>query len=414
VTTAHGMDQAEPASIAAAPATPRWTERSGLGFVVLFGVVGLFADFAYEGGRSILGPYLATLGASGLVVGSIAGLGELLGYVVRLASGRLADRSCRYWPITLIGYFVQLPAVPALALAMNWPVAAGLIVAERAGKGTRNPPRDVMLAAAGEHLGQGWAFGVYEALDQAGALLGPLAVAGVLAATANAYHIAFAVLALPVAVTLAILLRLRMRYPDAGVIAPPEAAGAFRYPPAFWWYAAGAAAVAFGFADYPLISYHFARAGTVSGPWVPIFYALAMGAGGIGSLVFGKVFDRFGLVILAPVTAAVAVYAPLVFFGGFAAALVGAVLWGVGLGAHESLMSAAVATMIPVERRGGAYGLFTALFGIAWCVGSVAEGALYDVSIKALVALVVVAQLAGIFPIVKACSLPRSDRGPTA
>jgi hypothetical protein len=381
-------------------------EQPGLRFVVLFGVLSLFADFAYEGARSILGPFLATLGASGFVVGSVAGLGELLGYVVRLASGRFADFSRRYWPITLAGYFVQLPAVPALALATNWPVAAGLIVAERAGKGTRNPPRDVMLAAAGEHLGQGWAFGVYEALDQAGALIGPLVIAGVLAATANGYHIAFAVLVLPVAVTLAILLRLRLQYPDAGAMAPrAEAADAFHYPAAFWWYAAGAAAVAFGFADYPLISYHFAKASTVSGPWVPIFYALAMGAGGLGSLAFGKVFDRFGLVILAPVTAAVAVYAPLVFFGGFDAALVGAVLWGVGLGAHESLMSAALATMIPAEHRGSAYGLFTALFGTAWFIGSAAEGALYDVSITGLVALSMVAQFAGIFPILRAYSL---------
>jgi hypothetical protein len=153
----------------------------GLRFIILFGVVSLFADMAYEGARSITGPFLASLGATGLVVGSISGLGEMLGYTVRLVSGRLADRSRLYWPIALIGYIVQLPAVPLLALANGWPIAALLIVTERFGKGVRNPPRGAMLAEAGEHVGQGWGFGIHEAMDKGGALLGPLVIAGVLA-----------------------------------------------------------------------------------------------------------------------------------------------------------------------------------------------------------------------------------------
>src|SRR5579872_4134667 len=129
-----------------------WSARSGLAFVLLFGAVNLFADMAYEGARSVTGPFLAALGASAFVVGSVTGFGEFLGYALRLVSGRLADRTRLYWPVTLLGYLVQMAAVPALALARAWPVAAALICLERSGRATRNPPRDVMLAQAGERM----------------------------------------------------------------------------------------------------------------------------------------------------------------------------------------------------------------------------------------------------------------------
>jgi MFS family permease len=374
----------------------------------MFGIVSLFADLTYEGARSVSGPFLETLGASGLIVGIVSGLGEMLGYALRLVSGRTADRTRLYWPITLGGYIIQLPAVPALALASGWPVAAVLIVIERIGKAARNPSRDVMLAQAGEHIGRGWAFGLHEAMDQTGALIGPLIIAGILALWPNGYRIAFGVLVIPVCAALAMLIWTRLSFPTAGAVERrQEPTSDFRYPPEFWWYVAGAGLIGFGFADYPLIAYHFTKSGTVGGLWVPVFYAAAMGAGGLGSLAFGKPFDRFGLIVLVPLTLVVAAFAPLVFFGGFALALVGALLWGIGLGVHESVMAAAVATMIPEERRGTAYGVFTAIFGVGWFIGSAVEGGLYDLSIPALVTVAVVAQIAGIFPILRAYSLQR-------
>jgi MFS family permease len=380
--------------------TQRSVGRAGLYFVLLFGAVNLFADMSYEGARSVTGPFLATLGANGLIVGTVAGLGELLGYALRFVSGRWADRSHLYWPITLAGYLVQMVAVPALALAGNWPAAAALIVLERIGKATRNPPRDVMLAQAGENMGRGWAFGINEALDQIGAFIGPLAIAAVLARHGN-YHLAFAMLAIPSVITLLLVLGARLRFPNAGRAEHKARTVSGRhYQPAFWWYLIGAGLVGFGFADYSLIAYHFSKAQTVPTTWIPIFYALAMGAGGLGSLIFGKLFDRFGLIILVPVTLIIVAYAPLAFLGGFGFALVGTLLWGIGLGAHESVMQAAVAQMVPHERLGSAYGLFGAAFGVAWFGGSVALGALYDVSVAAAVLLAVVAQLIAIIPLV--------------
>jgi len=391
------------------PSEPRrFSGRSGLHFVLLFGLVNLFADMTYEAARSVTGPFLASLGASAFVVGSVTGFGEFLGYALRLASGRLADRTRLYWPVTLFGYLVQMASVPALALARVWPMAAVLICLERSGRATRNPPRDVMLAQAGEQMGRGWAFGVNEALDQIGAFLGPLLVAGVLA-WRHSYSLAFGLLAIPALITLLLVLSARVTFPTAGRIEhAQETSAAGHYPRAYWWYCASAGLVGFGFADYSLIAYHFSRTHVVAGIWIPIFYALSMAAGGLGSLVVGKLFDRVGLVVLVPITLIVAVYAPLAFLGGFALALVGTLLWGVGLGAHESVMQAAVAHMVSSDRWGSAYGVFGAVFGVAWFLGSAALGAVYDRSITAAVVLAVAAQLLAIAPLVGAVRLLRS------
>jgi MFS family permease len=389
---------------------PTWTARSALQFVVLFGVVSLFADFAYEGARGVNGPFLGLLGASGLAVGIIAGAGELLGYALRLFSGRAVDRTGRYWPMAILGYLVQMLAVPALALAGNWQVAAALIIAERSGKALRKPATGVMMAGAGEVIGRGWAFGLYEGLDQLGALLGPLLVALVLALHHDDYRLAFAWLGLPAVMTLLLVGAARLRYGFAGRAMPFAAAGGDgRYPAAFWWYLAGAGVVGFGFADYPLIAYHFSRSGSVSPAWVPLFYAAAMAAGGVAALLFGRLYDRRGLIVLLPLTVLTALSAPLVFFGGFGAALAGSLLWGVGLGVHESIMSAAVAGMVPKARLGAAYGLFTAAFGLAWFAGSATLGALYDRSIQATVALAVVAQLLALPPLLIAARRMRGS-----
>lgn len=378
-------------------------KRSALQFVLLFGIVNLFADMAYEGARSVTGPFLGTLGASALIVGSVTGFGEFLGYALRLVSGRLADRSRWYWPITLVGYVVQMAAVPLLALAGSWPMAAVFICLERIGRATRNPARNVMLAQAGEQMGLGWAFGINEGLDQLGALAGPLAVAALLA-WRHSYALAFVSLAIPAFLTLLLVGGARVGFPYAGRVEhehehESEAAAAFRYPASFWWYCLGTGLVGFGFADYSLLAFHLSRAHVVPGFWVAIFYALAMGAGGLGSLLVGKLFDKHGLFVLIPVTIVVAAYAPLAFLGGFALALTGAVLWGIGLGAHESVMQAVVAHMVPRQRLGSAYGLFGLVFGAAWFAGSAALGALYDWSVPAAVLLAVVTQLCAVVPL---------------
>lgn len=386
------------AEVAASKPDPRGgrARSQAIKFVVLVGVMSFFADFTYEGSRSIIGPYLGLLGAGAAAIGIITGLGELLGYGLRVVSGRLSDRTGQFWPITIFGYVVQMSSVPLLALAGSWQIAAVLIILERVGKATRNPPRDVMLSHAGKEIGYGWAFGVHEALDQSGALFGPLLVAGVLALRGD-YRVAFALLAVPALVMLSILVAARLAYPRPEDMdrTPPdlEAKG---LPRRFFMYLAGAALVAAGFVDFPLVAYHFNLVSSVQSEYIPVFYAVAMGASGAGSLLFGRLFDRFGLGILVPLTVVTAAFAPLVFLGGFWVALIGMALWGLGMGVHESIIPAAVAPMVPRERRASAYGLFTAGYGVAWFLGSAAIGLLYAASLPAVIALSVVLELAAV------------------
>ena len=374
--------------------TDRIIHHKALRFVVIIGVVSLFADCTYEGARSITGPYLAKLGATGTIVGIVAGFGELLGYSLRLVSGRLSDKTQKFWPITLFGYVIQMIAVPALALAGSWQVAALLIIVERIGKATRNPPRDVMLSHAGKIIGYGWAFGLNEALDQTGALIGPLSVAAVLAHHGQ-YTTAFAMLAIPAVMTLILIVTARLLYPKPEELASDETPDLTPggLPRRFWIYLTGAALVAAAFPDFSMMSFHFSKAGTVSPTYIPIFYAAAMATSGVGSLIFGRMFDRFGIRVLVPLVLMTVLFAPLVFLGGFWLALAGCALWGLGMGVHESIIPAAVATMVPVSRRASAYGLFTAGYGIFWFVGSAIIGMLYDVSIPSLIAFSVVLQL---------------------
>jgi predicted MFS family arabinose efflux permease len=370
--------------------------RTALRFVLLVGVLSFFADFAYEGSRSILGPYLGSLGAGAALIAVVTGFGELTGYLVRLFSGRLADVTRQFWPITICGYVVQMAAVPALALTHAWPSAAALIVLERMGRAIRNPPRDVMLSHAGRQIGLGWAFGLHEALDQCGALGGPLLVAAVLAYRGD-YHRAFALLAVPAVITVGLLLLARYLYPRPQDLesASPEVGGR-NLPAVYWVYLAGAALVAAGFVDYPLIAYHLTRDGVLSGSFVAAFYSVAMAVSGAGSLVFGRLFDRFGLRVLVVLTLVSAAFAPLVFLGGFSLALLGAALWGLGVGVHESIIPAAVTRMVQPERRASAFGLFTAGYGVAWFLGSAAIGLLYERAVGAAIAFCLVTELAAV------------------
>ena len=375
-------------------------ERSKAGtalkFVLILGAVSFFADFSYEGSRSITGPFLQTLGASGAVVGSVAGFGELLGYGLRIFSGRISERTQAFWPITFFGYIVTMVSVPLLALAGNWQTAALLMLLERTGKAIRNPPRNVMLSHAAGEMGFGWGFGLHEALDQSGALVGPLAVALILAHRGH-YRPAFAALAVPAVITLLLLSIARCLYPRPEDLAvKKQSIEAKGLPRVFWIYLAAAACVALGFADFQLIAFHFQKAAVMSDTWITVFYAVAMGVGGAGSLLFGRLFDRFGIFVLIPLTLLSTLFAPLVFLGGFRLALVGAAIWGLGMGVHASIIPAAVATMVPASRRPSAYGLFTAAYGTFWFAGSAIIGILYDHSVTAVILFCVLAELAAI------------------
>jgi len=367
-----------------------------LKFIILLGIVSLFADMTYEGARSITGPYLAILGANAVVVGFVAGFGEFIGYALRLVSGYLSDRTRKYWAITITGYFINLLAVPLLALAGSWEIAAVLLIAERMGKAFRTPARDVMLSHACSEVGQGWGFGLHEAMDQIGAIIGPLIVALVLFLNGS-YQTSFAILLIPAVLALSVLFISRFLYPnphELEIKTPKLETKGLRH--VYWIYMAAISLIAIGFVDFPLIAFHFKNAAITSDSLIPVFYAIAMGVDALAALVFGCLFDRIGIRIMMFVAVLSAFFAPLVFLGGFYSALIGMVLWGIGLGAQESIMRAAIAGMSPIEKRGSAYGVFNTVFGLFWFLGSLSMGILYDISITYLVIFSMVAQLTSV------------------
>ncbi len=380
-------------------------DRRALRFVLLLGVVSLFADMTYEGARSITGPFLGSLGASAAVVGFAAGLGELVGYGIRLVSGYLSDRTGRYWALTILGYCVNLLAVPLLALAGRWEAAVVLMVAERFGKALRNPPRDAMLSHAATRTGAGWAFGLHEALDQVGAVAGPLVVSAVLLA-GGAHRTAFAALGVPAAIAISLVIAARLQFPVPRTMEDASARAGSpdgRLRADFRLYLAGVALVAAGYADFPLMAYHFDRTGAFAPQSIALAYALAMAVDGAAALFFGRMYDRLGLRAMLLAVALSAAVAPLAFLGRGLLSLTGVVLWGVGMGAQESVMRAAVSRMAPAGRRGTAYGVFNSVFGAAWFAGSAAMGLLYVRDPAWLVAFSVAAHLLAL-PFIAACA----------
>jgi MFS family permease len=389
----------------------RMPRSTAMRFVLLIGVVSLFADMTHEGARSITGPFLATLGASAFVVGAVAGFGELAGYALRFLFGYAADRTGRYWPLTFLGYGIQMLAVPLLALAGNWPVAALLMIAERSGRAMRNPARDAMLAHTAVELGGGRVFGLREALDATGGMLGPLIVAAVIAIQGvssssgnHQYRVSFAVLLVPAVLTLVVLFLAQRLYPHPHNLEASQgslqetlhAVQSRRFPAVFWIYLAGMALVAAAYADYPLIAYHFQKTGVIASTWIPLLYALAMGTEAIAALVLGRLFDRVGLATVVGATLVTAFFAPLVFLGGPPLIVIGMIIWGMGMAAQESVVKAAVTRMVAANRRATAYGLFDTGFGVFWFLGSVLLGVLYDWNIIALVVFSMLSQLVAV------------------
>jgi MFS family permease len=371
--------------------------------VVGFGLVSLAGDMVYEGARSVYGPLLAALGASATAVGLVTGAGEATALLLRLVSGPFADRSRRYWALTMSGYALTAVCVPLLAVtpalgAAGLVVAAGLILAERLGKAIRSPAKSALLAEAAGQVGMGRGLGVHKALDQIGAFAGPLLVAAVVAAAGGSVWPALAVLAVPGAASIVILLVLRARTETEaepagadGRAARAEAAAPL--PGRFWWFAVAAGLCTAGLVTYGLIGYHLTRDHLVGTAVVPLLYAAAMAAAAVAALITGFVYDRSGPWILLVLPILVAAVPVLAFSAGLAVAVAGIVLWGAATGVQDSTVKALVADLVPRHRRATAYGVFAAVQGAGALVGGTAAGALYEQSRAALVVAVAISQL---------------------
>jgi MFS family permease len=370
--------------------------KAAFRFIVCLGFVSLFADMTYEGAHSVIGPLLKDLGATATQVGIIAGLGEMVAASLRYFSGRLADRTRAYWTITTLGYFLNLVVVPALAFAGSWQAAALLVVIERTGKSLRGPARDVLLSEATEVVGHGSGFGIHAAMDQTGAVLGPLLVAGSVARTHH-FGPAFLWLALPAVGAFVALLVARSVSPHKGT--PPKPTKEQPLPQVFWLYVAAAGLLALGFVDFPLLAYHFEKNSLTKPEVIPLMYAGAMGVTGLTALIFGRLFDRYGIQVISIGILISLLTLPFGFLGGTLGGYLSVACWATGLGAQDATLRSGIAQVVSMNKRGSAFGAFNGVYGVLWFFGSVAMGVLYDHSLMALVIFGILAQLiaAGIF-----------------
>jgi MFS family permease len=361
-------------------------------FVLIMGIVNLFGDMTYEGGGSINGPFLGTLGASAAVIGIVAGVGEFLGYSLRSVAGYIADKTGKYWPISFIGYAINLLAVPAMALAGSWQAAAALILAERVGRAIRKPTVEAMLSYTTGKYGKGWVFAVNTALDETGATIGPLVVAAVLFFKGN-YQTAYAVLLVSSVLALASLVAARIGFPVPAKLEQGNTASERKFTPAYWLYMAASGFFAAGLMSYELISYYLTSAGIISNSWMPVTLAFATGCGVIANLVLGRLFDKLGSSVVLAAVALSALFTPLAFLGTVPAVLIAMPLWGIGYAVQDTLFKAIVADVLPEHKRSFAFGLFYTGYGCGWLVGSTATGLLYEHSHIGVVAFAMIAQL---------------------
>ena len=386
-------------------------------FIILFGIVSLFSDMTHEGASSIRGAYMSLLGASAGAIGFVSGLGELIGYSMRYVFGRLTDKTKRYWLMTIAGYVLDVLAVPALALVgeHGWIAACGLLIIQRMGKAIKKPAKDTIMSFAASQEGVGKSFGIQEVLDQIGAFLGPVLLYVVMlfkteGSTFEIYSRCFAVLAVPGAITILLLLITKYKFPNPENIEPEEKKFTpFKVKKEFIFYIAGISLFAFGFIDYSIIIMHVSKTYTnisaqltetsslVNSGTLPLLYAGAMLVDAVAALVFGLMYDKKGVKALAWSTVISAPFAILVFgTKSTSALLLGIALWGVGMGAQESILKAAVTKMVPKSSRATGYGVFECSFGVFWFLGSWLLGVLYDISIPAMITVSVVSQLAAI------------------
>jgi len=373
-------------------------KKKAFQLLVIFGVISLLGDIVYEGARSVNGPYLKTLAANAAMVGLITGLGEFFGYALRLISGYYSDKTKAHWFFAFLGYGLII-SVPLLSLTGVWQIAAVLMVTERIGKALRAPSKDAIVSSAAKKVGTGFGFGLHEAMDQIGALAGPaifaiyFALNGAAEKTAVDYQNAYGLFWIPFILMIGCLIYAFTRVPDPSGLEERKHNEPDNLTRLFWTYTVFAFVTAAGFISFAIMGYHFKAQNVLSDFMIPVYYGIAMAVDGAAALAIGIFYDKLkeksgrqggGLLalIIMPILSIPIPF--LAFTHNMWLALLSAVLWGIVMGAHETIMRSAIADITPVKKRGTGYGIFSFSYGLAMLLGGWLAGMLYEVSIPVL------------------------------
>ncbi len=349
--------------------------KASTALIIMIGIVSLFADYTYEGGRSILPQFFTTtLGGSVFLLGIVLGAAEFFGYAFRLVSGKIADKTHGYWILIFLGYAMNLFALPLLAITGNYILAIFLIFAERVGKGIRAPPKDYIISEVAEEGKMGKAFAINEILDQTGAILGPLSVSLILLYESS-YRAAFAFLAIPATVAIAFLVIVFIKYTrlkQRKTVARQLSIMPFRK---FVIYSIAIAASAAG--TYQVSFMLVTAQGVLSTYLIPLIFLVAMAGEGIFGFAFGLLYDRIGrkLVYLGLLFS---LSIPILLLGfGLYFLFLGALMLGAATGIQDTVMRSVVGSRIKKEKRGYAFGVFNALYGFGLMASSITVGYLF-------------------------------------
>ncbi|WP_317137582.1 MFS transporter [Methanochimaera problematica] len=373
---------------------------SALKLIFLLGIISLFGSFVSDATRSVMGPFLLTLGASGAIVGLVTGLGEFSAYGLRIISGYYLDQKRKFWQTFAIGYGL-LFTIPLLFFTRTWELAAVFLISERVGKAIRAPSRDTILSYATDTTGRGWGFGIHKSLDQIGPVIGPVFMVFMLEMTGN-YEAGFAYLTIPLVIMLLALLFVHRLAPRPEEYESIEKSHIQKdYYDFFIPYAVYLFLIMAGFASFPIISYHMALTGIVEYTRIPLYYSLAMIMTSIIALISGRVYDRKGVAIVGVFPVLNIIIAYNIFFGMESGFFTGMILWGIQIGMINTTLKATIADFSNISMRGTVYGILNAVFGTSWLLGSFAIGVLYDISVFHVMWFVVILQMLAVIVFIR-------------
>ncbi|NLL36528.1 MAG: MFS transporter [Fretibacterium sp.] len=380
--------------------------------IVIFGVISMLGDIVYESARSANSQYLNLLGISAAKVGVVFGIGEFLGYALRLLAGIMSDKSGRHWFFMFMGYGMLL-SVPLMGLTMEWNILVALMLMERVGKALRNPAKDTVLSGVAEdQVGIGFAFGLQEALDQMGAFLGPLVFTAIFYFTGNSriseYQLGYRLLIVPFGILMLFLYFACVKIKSAKLlsVAQNKDCRNEKLEPVFWSYTIFTFFCTVGFVNFSTIGYHLKANRLMSDGDITLLYSFAMLVDAVAAIIVGKAYDRLkektrkktgGILVLAAIPLMTMSLPFLTLSNSTALIVTGMMLFGIVMGTHETIMRSAIADITPYRKRGTGYGIFNSAYGLALLAGSALMGLFYDMkSTNLIIAFTAMAEIIAI------------------
>ncbi|MEN2998178.1 MAG: MFS transporter [Brevinematia bacterium] len=373
-------------------------KRAIIRFIILMGVVSLFADMVYETARGVMGPYLGYLGANAFAIGLVFGIGEFLGYFLRIFAGAIIDRTRKYWSFVYIGYGA-IASIPLLAFADYWLVAGTLIIMERIGKAIRSPAKDTIISIYSKNLGKGLTFGIHETADQLGAVAGPALF--YLLLLGLGYKNSFLVLFIPFLLMVgAIIVAKNYSKKIAVEVSKEELSNNSRSNTSVYLYLAFIFLTSLGFIGFPILSFHAVKTKLISDTLIPLIYSLVMVLDALVAVPIGILYDKFGIKVMTFLPIAISITVAFGLSNNILLLVIALLLWGVIMSSYETVVRAYVGDNVSLAERGTFYGIFNTILGLSLALGNSIAGYIYEINKNLIIYLAILIEIIAMFLII--------------